>query len=134
MTFAPYQDENPDASHSAMPRVEFSRDPKRSTSSAALKYTDDDDINHPDRLPSPTDFENHTDARRRGFGNGLGSDERNADVYNTSLPMRLEIEACLAYVLLPPVGGAMLLLFEHKNDFVRCVEHDEGLCWTEEIL
>ena len=56
-----------------------------------------------------------------GFGNGIGADERNMDVYSTSLPMRLDFEACLAYLLLPPAGGAMLLLFEHKSDYVRFV-------------
>lgn len=43
------------------------------------------------------------------------------DVYTTSLPMRLDHEACLAYLLLPPFGGAMLLVFEHKSDYVRYV-------------
>ena len=62
---------------------------------------------------------NNAGLPRGGFGNGLGADERNLDAFGTSLPMRLEIEACLAYLLLPPAGGAMLLVFEHKNDYVR---------------
>jgi len=33
--------------------------------------------------------------------------------------MRLDYEACLAYLLLPPAGGALLLVFERKSDYVR---------------
>lgn len=33
--------------------------------------------------------------------------------------MRLDYEAVLAYVLLPPAGGVLLLLLEHKSDYVR---------------
>ena len=40
-------------------------------------------------------------------------------VFETSLGMPLRIEACLAYLLLPPAGGVVLLLFEHKSDYVR---------------
>ena len=43
------------------------------------------------------------------------------DEFATSLPIRLDYEACLAYLLLPPAGGALLLIFEHKSDYVRYV-------------
>ena len=33
--------------------------------------------------------------------------------------MRLDHEAMLAYLLLPPAGGVFLLLVEHKSDYVR---------------
>jgi uncharacterized membrane protein len=29
----------------------------------------------------------------------------------------------LAYVLLPPVGGVLLLLIEHNSDYVRYARH-----------
>jgi len=41
--------------------------------------------------------------------------------FETSLPLRLDYEACLAYVLLPPAGGVLLLLLEWKSDYVRLV-------------
>lgn len=41
--------------------------------------------------------------------------------FETSLPLRLDYEACLAYVLLPPVGGVLLLMLEWKSDYVRYV-------------
>ena len=43
----------------------------------------------------------------------------NVGVFETSLGIPLRIEACLAYLLLPPAGGVVLLLFEHKSDYVR---------------
>lgn len=33
--------------------------------------------------------------------------------------MRLDHEAMLAYLLLPPAGGVLLLILEHKSDYVR---------------
>lgn len=43
----------------------------------------------------------------------------NASPFETSLGLSLAVESCLAYLLLPPAGGAVLLLFEHKSDYVR---------------
>ncbi|KAF2814028.1 uncharacterized protein BDZ99DRAFT_459769 [Mytilinidion resinicola] len=31
----------------------------------------------------------------------------------------MDYEACLAYLLLPPVGGVLLLVLEHRSDYVR---------------
>lgn len=39
--------------------------------------------------------------------------------FETSLPLRLDYEAMLAYLLLPPAGGVLLLVLEHKSDYVR---------------
>ncbi|CAG8950278.1 hypothetical protein HYFRA_00006770 [Hymenoscyphus fraxineus] len=39
--------------------------------------------------------------------------------FETSLPVRLDYEACLAYLLLPPAGGVLLLVVERKSDYVR---------------
>ena len=41
------------------------------------------------------------------------------NLFETSLPMRLDYEAIMAYVLLPPAGAVFLLLVEHKSDYVR---------------
>jgi len=32
---------------------------------------------------------------------------------------RMDFEAMMAYILLPPAGGVLLLLLEHKSDYVR---------------
>lgn len=110
MNFAPYQDNDPAGERAISP------DPQAPRTQQA--YTQDN-------LPNPGAFEDDPErdadapVRGGGFGNGIGSDERNVDVYSTSLPMRLDFLACLAYLLLPPAGPAMLLVFEHKSDYVR---------------
>lgn len=43
------------------------------------------------------------------------------NLFETSLPLRLDHEAMLAYLLLPPAGGVLLLIMEHKSDYVRYV-------------
>ncbi|KAG9729654.1 hypothetical protein KCU73_g12063, partial [Aureobasidium melanogenum] len=40
-------------------------------------------------------------------------------VFETSLGIRMDIEACLPYLLLPPAGGVAMLIFERKSDYVR---------------
>lgn len=62
------------------------------------------------------DVEAQPNISTSGYGN---MEDRNPDPYSTSLPVRLEIEASLAYLALPPAGGAILLMLEHKSDYVR---------------
>lgn len=48
-----------------------------------------------------------------------GGGRERLNEFETSLPIRLDYEACLAYLLLPPAGGVLLLVLEHKSDYVR---------------
>ncbi len=41
------------------------------------------------------------------------------EAFETSLRMRVDYEAMLAYICLPPAGPVFLLMFEHKSDYVR---------------
>lgn len=68
-------------------------------------------------LPPPDVFADYAPPSRPA----LASEERGQqlEAFQTSLPMRLDYEAMLAYILLPPAGGVMLLLLEHKSDYVR---------------
>lgn len=59
-----------------------------------------------------------------GLGGSRGREALND--FETSLPLRLDYEACLAYLLLPPVGGVILLIMEWKSDYVRYVD---GFCY-----
>lgn len=109
MNFAPYQDSSPESTRAPV------------TPSPATFP-----------LPSPDTFENephhagpsssNTDTGT-GFGTGsstgFGTQRQSIDAYATSLPLRLDILACLAYVALPPAGGALLLLLERRSDYVR---------------
>ncbi|KAF1987099.1 hypothetical protein K402DRAFT_393264 [Aulographum hederae CBS 113979] len=68
---------------------------------------------------------------RRGFGGGSGSGNgaegggrggggrEGIDMFETRLGIRMDYEACLAYLLLPPAGSVMLLVLEHRSDYVR---------------
>ncbi|CBX91052.1 hypothetical protein LEMA_P060860.1 [Plenodomus lingam JN3] len=69
-------------------------------------YHDDD---HSTGIPYPP----HPSSRR------FGRPRSDMDVFTTSLGWRLDYEACLAYLLLPPAGGVLLLMLEHKSDYVR---------------
>jgi hypothetical protein len=53
----------------------------------------------------------------RGFGGG----REDVDLFETGLGIRMDWEACLAYLVLPPAGGVLLLVLEHKSDYVRYV-------------
>lgn len=119
MNFAPYQDESPEIERAMSPALADRakspglRSPRASPTAA----------NYPGgALPSPNQFAGV------GRGNVNGGYERVVEngrfslgAFETSLPIRLDYEAMLAYLLLPPAGGVFLLLFEHKSDYVRYV-------------
>ncbi|KAH8802106.1 UPF0132 domain protein [Hyaloscypha sp. PMI_1271] len=122
--FAPYQDQSPETNRALSPppiegRRSFSPGGRRSPA-----------------LPSPTNapkpFVNPWapthDSSARAFGNSGGNGGFGGDIesgrgrlneFDTSLPIRLDYEACLAYLLLPPAGGVLLLVMEQKSDYVR---------------
>jgi hypothetical protein len=49
----------------------------------------------------------------------FGGPREDVDMFETRLGIRMDYEACLAYLLLPPAGGALLLVLEHRSDYVR---------------
>ncbi|TVY85637.1 hypothetical protein LAWI1_G008601, partial [Lachnellula willkommii] len=65
-----------------------------------------------------------------GVGGDLGGREGRLNEFETSLPIRLDYEACLAYLLLPPAGGVLLLLCEQKSDYVRFHAWQSALLFT----
>src|SRR5262245_44153685 len=50
---------------------------------------------------------------------GFGGPREDVDMFETRLGLRMDYEACLAYLLLPPAGPVLLLMFEHRSDYVR---------------
>ncbi|KAK8172153.1 hypothetical protein BKA80DRAFT_197668 [Phyllosticta citrichinensis] len=52
-----------------------------------------------------------------GWGQRFGREE--VDLFETRLGWRMDVEACAAYVLLPPAGAVLLLVLEHRSDYVR---------------
>ncbi|MCJ1272196.1 hypothetical protein MMC22_012104, partial [Lobaria immixta] len=121
MDFAPYQDTAPETTR------ELSPPPRRSTSRSPNPRSPPPPSNRPankdpftsSTLPPPSHF--HDDVHDRGapLGGDVEAGRLNVNLFETSLPMRLDYEAMLAYLLLPPAGGVFLLVMEHKSDYVR---------------
>jgi hypothetical protein len=121
MDFAPYQDQSPETNRALSPPIEG----RRSFSPGFARGRS------PPQSPQRHAFnpwETTADTSARAFGNGssgfvgaadLESGRGGLNEFETSLPIRLDYEACLAYLLLPPAGGVLLLVMEHKSDYVR---------------
>lgn len=125
MDFAPYQDTTPEANRalSPPPRRSTSRSPNptspppqnRAASNPFSSAT----------LPPPSHFSDEPQTSG-GFGAGdVEGGRLNVNLFETSLPIRLDYEAMLAYLLLPPAGGVFLLVMEHKSDYVRYVKVED---------
>ncbi|KAL6863633.1 hypothetical protein J3F83DRAFT_745097 [Trichoderma novae-zelandiae] len=77
-----------------------------------------------------------------GFGGGGGSGSAGANSpmpgaypaevseFDTSLGLRLDYEACLAYLAFPPVGAVVLLILERNSDYVRFHAWQSALLFT----
>ncbi|KAK0288636.1 hypothetical protein LTR91_007918 [Friedmanniomyces endolithicus] len=135
--FAPYQSSPDESNHAESPPTQSQlsnssmADPWAAARAQRLpspsRYTDDDDETTP-ALPGEGGYQ---DIESQRFRNdyigptalaGTGPPPNNAslgNVYETSLGIPLGYEALIAYLCLPPAGGMVLLLFEHKNDYVR---------------
>ncbi|KXJ91654.1 hypothetical protein Micbo1qcDRAFT_57029 [Microdochium bolleyi] len=62
-------------------------------------------------------------------GGGEGYTDHVAE-FDTSLGIRLDYEACLAYLALPPLGAIILLILERKSDYVRFHAWQSSLLFT----
>lgn len=125
MNFAPYQDESPEVERAFSPTP---ADPHRTKSPTVGSPRGSPPIPgfSSNGLPSPSHFAGSGHVATSGHGNtGFGPDVEggrwNMGAFETSLPIRMDFEAMLAYLLLPPAGGVFLLLVEHKSDYVRYV-------------
>lgn len=125
MDFAPYQDTAPESTRELSPAAP----PRRSTSRSPnprspLPPKISKDSFAAARLPPPSHFidDDAQQGRESGFGGGdVEGGRLNVNLFETSLPVRLDYEAMMAYLLLPPAGGVLLLVMEHKSDYVRYV-------------
>ncbi|KAL1840671.1 hypothetical protein VTJ49DRAFT_221 [Mycothermus thermophilus] len=64
------------------------------------------------------------------YFSALGAREGMVSEFDTSLGLRLDYEACLAYLALPPLGGILLLILERKSDYVRFHAWQSSLLFT----
>ncbi|EPE36677.1 UPF0132-containing protein [Glarea lozoyensis ATCC 20868] len=117
MDFAPYQDQSPETTRalSPPPQARRSISPGRRSFSPALQSpTKASPTNNP-WAPSPSAAVFSND----GIADVESGRTGRLNEFETSLPIRLDYEACLAYLLLPPAGGVLLLVAERKSDYVR---------------
>lgn len=129
MDFAPYQDTAPESTRALSP-------PPNRTTSPPARNTRSPPPNRPSTdpfgassLPAPNHFSDEPRSHT-GFAGGNVEDGRlDVNLFETSLPLRLDYEACLAYLLLPPAGGVFLLLVEHKSDYVRYVQQKYNMIY-----
>ncbi|KAF3766719.1 hypothetical protein M406DRAFT_337666 [Cryphonectria parasitica EP155] len=156
--FAPYQADPPEASRSpdiASPRASLER---RSFSPANYQKRSNQasppPLQHPQPqrswqatgynniVPSPS-YQSPAPAASRPsggasggdsyFGNisgGFAAEREGINEFDTSLGIRLDYEACLAYLALPPLGAILLLILERKSDYVRFHAWQSALLFT----
>lgn len=120
MDFAPYQDTAPESTRALSPPPNRPTSPPARSARSPPPTRPITDPFGASALLAPNHF---SDEPRRNVGFGGGGDVESGridvNLFETSLPLRLDYEACLAYLLLPPAGGVFLLLMEHKSDYVR---------------
>jgi len=147
--FAPYQDVPPERTRALSPPLRSpTASPRPSTQreQAPTRNIGTTSIQSPTSSPKPGDYfppgagwnnyanggEGDVDqggggvTTRRGFGGG----REDVDLFETRLGIRMDWEACLAYLLLPPAGGVLLLVLEHKSDYVRFHAWQSSLLFT----
>jgi len=117
--FAPYQDIPPETERAMSPPPRITSPKPGSPSPRPSR----DAARSPPRVQSPS-FQRDNGDNYHAPGSGWGGDEETGrgaqmDVFETRLGLRMDVEACLAYLALPPVGGVVLLILEHKSDYVR---------------
>lgn len=125
MDFAPYQDTTPESTRAHSPPPNRTSSPTRNARSPPPNRPHTDPFGA-SSLPAPSHFSDEPRGNT-GFGGGdLESGRLDVNLFETSLPLRLDYEAMLAYLLLPPAGGVFLLVVEHKSDYVRYVKIGEA--------
>lgn len=119
MDFAPYQDVSPETHRALSP-------PPRPSLDAPGRRSFSPGFRRPSPIPSPSPpiqnnsyIPNIAANLESGFGGGGSGRAGRLNEFETSLPIRLDYEACMAYLVLPPLGGVLLLVLERKSDYVR---------------
>jgi uncharacterized membrane protein len=121
--FAPYQDipettrvMSPPPQGISSPRASLDR-PRTVLSPPTRTYEQHDYFGAGNESTDSPDIERVAwSAPQPTFGSRSRED---VDMFTTSLGWRLDYEAMLAYLLLPPAGGVFLLVMEHQSDYVR---------------
>ena len=129
MDFAPYQSSPPEHGRVASPDYNApspraSQDNRRAFSPAARSPPP---LQHPQPQRGWTGFDGQTSGWAAGAQQPInatgampgGFPAAEISEFDTSVGLRLDYEACLAYLLCPPLGAILLLIVEKNSDFVR---------------
>ncbi|TWU73987.1 hypothetical protein ED733_005444 [Metarhizium rileyi] len=128
MDFAPYQSSPPEHSRAASPDFNtFS--PRQSLDASLSRPFSPGNARSPPPLqhPQPQRTWANIDGQTGGWSGRPAVRTYVPGAYpsveisefDTSLGLRLDYEACLAYLALPPLGAIVLLILERNSDFVR---------------
>ncbi|KAM7214495.1 hypothetical protein V8F06_010129 [Rhypophila decipiens] len=143
MDFAPYQSSPPEHGRvMSPPQVDGANASPRTSYDARRSYS-------PQYQQRPSQFSppplQHPQPQRAWSGDGirspvaqgmgdyfnsLGAREGMVSEFDTTLGLRLDYEACLAYLAFPPIGSILLLIFERKSDYVRFHAWQSSLLFT----
>jgi hypothetical protein len=124
--FAPYQDASPERtralspplrSPNASPRPRDQQQPNRNIGTSSLQSPIPQ--GQGEYFSPGSGWRSEGDVEQGGARRGFGGGREDVDLFETRLGIRMDWEACLAYLALPPVGGVLLLILEHKSDYVR---------------
>ncbi|PGH17812.1 hypothetical protein AJ79_00953 [Helicocarpus griseus UAMH5409] len=126
MNFAPYQDQSPEIERALSPPLADAAN--RSKSPPTQNQRTSPTFAEAGGLPSPSHFGGS--GGDTGFGRDVEGGRLSLGAFETSLPIRMDFEAMLAYLLLPPAGGVFLLLVEHKSDYVRFHAWQSSMLFT----
>ncbi|KAH7144091.1 hypothetical protein EDB81DRAFT_857476 [Dactylonectria macrodidyma] len=138
MDFAPYQSSPPEHGRVASPEYASPRhsyDARRSFSPVASPPP----LQHPQPQRGWGGFDGQggvwgagADTRAFGASSTMPGAYPSAEVseFDTSLGMRLDYEACLAYLAFPPIGAIVLLILERNSDYVRFHAWQSALLFT----
>jgi hypothetical protein len=124
--FAPYQD-IPETQRALSPPINSpgiasprtSLDRTRNIGTAAVSSPSDQNYNQRDYFGGQRQQQEPERVAWNAVPRSFGGARENVDMFETRLGLRMDYEACLAYLLLPPAGGVLLLVLEHKSDYVR---------------
>lgn len=133
MDFAPYQSSPPENGRVASP--DYNASSPRASQDARRPFSpiarSPPPLQHPQPQRGWAGFDRQTSGWAGGSAGGqsVPGAYPSAEVseFDTSLGLRLDYEACLAYLALPPLGAIVLLILERNSDYVRCVESPVGL-------
>lgn len=155
MNFAPYQAE-PELERAKSPPLRSpNASPPRRQQPPAVQRNINSVVDHDDpwatarnqRLPSPSQYyddegnDGYTDLEPGPYRNDYigqtalqGGGVTGENIFQTSLGVNLGLEAALAYLLLPPAGAVVLLIFERKSDYVRFHAWQSALVFTAMLM